>query len=392
MTFTFKHTKAAAYIGYITQAIVNNLMPLLFVSFQNIFSLSLDKISLLITVNFGVQMLTDIVGARYIDTVGYRAAMVAAHVSAVIGLCCLSFLPFVMPPFIGLCICTVFCAIGGGLAEVVISPAVEALPGDKKASAMGLLHSFYCWGHAGVILLSTVYFTAFGAENWRVLPLIWMLVPLFNVFLCAVVPMRTLNDGAQTVPVAQLFKTKIFWLFIVLMLCAGASELVMSQWASMFAETGLQVSKTLGDLLGPCAFALLMGLSRIFFGIKGDRIDLKKFIFFSALLCCAGYLTAVFAKDPILSLIGCAVCGLSVGIMWPGTLSMASKHCGGGTAMFAVLALAGDIGCSAGPTMCGLIADGSGGLKAGLLASALFPAVLAVCVISFARSVGNKVR
>ncbi len=381
MNLTFKHTKAAAYIGYITQAIVNNLMPLLFVSFQHIFALSLDKISLLITLNFGTQMMIDIIGARYIDKIGYRTALVAAHVAAVTGLCGLSVLPFAIPPLVGLGVCTVLCAIGGGLTEVVISPTVEALPGDGKTSAMSLLHSFYCWGQAGVILLSTLFFMLFGVENWRILPLILMLVPLFNVFLCSAVPLRTLADSEDKIPMGRLFKEKTFWLFTMLMLCAGASELVMSQWASLFAETGLNVSKTVGDLLGPCAFALLMGFARLFFGIRGEKTDLKRLLLYSSLLCCAGYLTAVFAPKNILSLLGCAVCGLSVGIMWPGTLSMASKHYSGGTAMFAVLALSGDIGCTAGPTLCGLIADGTGSLKEGMLVSVIFPALLAVSVV-----------
>ncbi len=382
MEWTYKHTKIAAYLGYITQAVVNNLMPLLFVAFQENFSLGLDRISLLITMNFGVQIVTDLVAAKYVDRIGYRAAMIIAHSMVVAGLGGLSFLPFVMAPFAGLCICGALNAIGGGLTEVIVSPIVEALPGDEKASAMSMLHSFYCWGQVAVVALSTVYFSTAGIENWRILPLFWLLIPLFNILLCVKVPIRTLSADNQSVPLKELFHVKIFWLFLTLMICAGASELAMSQWASLFAEKGLNVSKTFGDLLGPCAFAVLMGLARVFFGIKGDKIDLRKFIAGSSILCVFSYLLAVFAPLPVLSLAGCALCGLSVGIMWPGTFSLAAKHYPqGGTSMFAILALAGDVGCSAGPALCGFVAEGTGALKTGLLVSAVFPMLLAVCVM-----------
>lgn len=377
MTLSYKHTKYAAYIGYITQAIVNNLMPLLFVSFQREFSLSLDKISLLITMNFGVQIVTDLVAAKYTDRIGYRAAAVAAHVLAVIGLTGMAYLPFIMSPFAGLCICSAVNAVGGGLTEVIISPIIEALPGDEKSSAMSLLHSFYCWGQVAVVLFSTLYFVTAGISAWRFLPLIWALVPFFNIFLFMKVPIRTLNEDGEDIPLSKLFKVKIFWLFLLLMICAGASELAMSQWASLFAEEGLKVSKTVGDLLGPCAFAVLMGTARTFYGIKGAKMNLKKTIAASGILCAASYMLAVFAPHPVISLAGCALCGLSVGIMWPGTFSIAAKcYPSGGTGMFAILALAGDVGCSAGPTLAGFVADGTGDLKKGLLAAAVFPVIM----------------
>lgn len=387
MSFTYKHTKYAAYIGYITQAIVNNLAPLLFVSFQHEFSLSLDKISLLITVNFGVQIITDLLAAKYVDRIGYRAATVGAHVFAATGLVLMGILPFIIDPYVGLIIPIVLCAVGGGLTEVVISPIVEALPGDEKDSAMSMLHSFYCWGQVLVVLLSTLYFTTVGISNWRFLPLIWAVIPAFNVFFFAVVPIRSLNEDGESMPLKKLFKVKVFWLFVILMLCAGASELAMSQWASLFAEEGLGVSKTFGDLLGPCAFAVLMGAARTFYGFFGSRINLKRMIFLSSILCVFSYLVTVFAPSPVLSLIGCAVCGLSVGIMWPGTYSLSSAcYPQGGTAMFAILALAGDVGCSAGPTLTGLVADAAGNMKTGLLTAAVFPAILIVGMLLLKKS------
>ncbi len=383
MTFTYKHTKYAAYIGYITQAIINNLMPLLFVSFERDFGLSLDKISFLITMNFAVQILTDLVAARQADRIGYRTLTVLAHILAVIGLSGLCVLPYWMNPYAALLICSAVNAVGGGLTEVVISPIVEALPGDEKASAMSILHSFYCWGQVAVVLLSTAFFLCFGRENWRYVPILWAIIPFFNGILFSKVPIRTLNEEGEGMGFVELCKTKIFWLFLLLMICAGASELAMSQWASYFAEDGLRVTKTLGDLLGPCLFAVLMGIARTFYGIKGEKIDLRKAIGFSGCLCVISYLVAVFAPSPILSLFGCAVCGLSVGLMWPGTYSLASKYFPqGGTVLFAVLALAGDVGCTGGPTLAGLVANGTGNLKTGLLAAAVFPVVMAACLLS----------
>ncbi len=390
MAFTFRHTKYAAYIGYITQAIVNNLAPLLFVSFQREFSLSLDRISVLITMNFGVQIITDIIAAKYVDRIGYRPACVIAHIFAALGLVGYGVLPFVISPYAGLMICSAVCAIGGGLTEVVISPVVEALPGNEKESAMSLLHSFYCWGQVLVVLLSTLYFSLIGVERWRFLSVIWAAIPLFNIFLFCKVPIRHLNENGESMPVRKLFCKKVFWLFIILMICAGASELAMSQWASLFAEEGLGVSKTFGDLLGPCAFAALMGISRTVYGLFGSKMNLRRFIFGSGILCVISYLTAVFAPVPVVSLMGCAVCGLSVGIMWPGTYSIAARRYEqGGTAMFAVLALAGDVGCTSGPVLAGFVGNASDDLKNGLLAAALFPAIM-VIGIAFLRKNDGK--
>ncbi len=373
MKLTEKHTLYASYLGYITQAIINNLPPLLFVTFQNQFDIPLTKISALITMNFVVQIIVDILGAKYIDRLGYRVSIVAAHVFAVLGLCSLGILPFVMDPFAGIVIAMILNAVGGGLTEVLISPIVESLPGDEKAAAMSVLHSFYCWGHMAVVILSTVFFVVIGTDNWQFLPFLWALLPLFNMFLFAKVPMHVLVAEEDKIPLTQLFKNKIFWLFFFLMLCAGASEQAMSQWSSYFAERGLGVSKTLGDLLGPCAFALTMGLSRLIYGKQGSKMNVQRFIVISAVLCVASYLLTVFAPHPILSLIGCGLCGFSVGIFWPGVFSTAAvTYPAGGTALFAMLALAGDLGCGGGPFTVGMLSDAA---KDGLAAiKAIIPA------------------
>lgn len=390
MKLTDKHTLYASYLGYITQAIINNLPPLLFVTFQNQFDIPLSKISALITMNFVIQIIVDMLGAKYIDKIGYRPSIVAAHVFAVLGLVSLGTLPYLIDPFTGIIIAMFLNAIGGGLTEVLISPIVESLPGDEKAAAMSVLHSFYCWGHMAVVILSTVYFVAIGTEHWQFLPFLWALLPLFNAFLYAKVPMHVLVAEEDKIPLSKLFSAKIFWLLFFLMLCAGASEQAMSQWSSYFAEKGLGVSKTLGDLLGPCAFALTMGLSRLIYGKLGSRMNVQRFIVFSAFLCVASYLLTVFAPHPILSLVGCGICGFSVGIFWPGVFTTAAAtYPAGGTAMFALLALAGDVGCGGGPGLVGVISNAAKNgfdavkaiipagaeteLKVGMLFAILFP-------------------
>ena len=393
MRYTFKHTIYSAYLGYITQAIIVNLSPLLFVTFVARLGLSLTQLGLLISLNFGVQIVTDLIAIKFIDRLPtFRAPVVAAHVLAAVGLVSLGVLPFMMPPYLGICLATVLMAIGGGLIEVVVSPLVESCPGEAKASAMSLLHAFYCWGQVGVVVLSTLFFLFVSTAHWYVLPLLWAIVPAFNVLLLRKVPMNPLvAEGDQIVPVSRLFGVKIFWILLMLMIGAGASELAMCQWASLFAESGLGVSKTVGDLLGPCAFALLMGVTRTFYGTKGAKIKLSRFMILSAVLCVLSYLLAVFAPHPLLSLVGCALCGLSVGIMWPGTISLAAEaYPQGGGAMFAILALAGDLGCSVGPALVGaisarVIANGTAdaganltemGLKTGLGWALLFPVMV----------------
>lgn len=379
----YRPTLYACYIGYICQAIIVNLAPLLFVLLQKEFAISMTQIGFLVTYNFCIQILVDFLGARYADRVGYRGCMIAAHLFATAGLALLSFLPDLLPdPYPGLLIATTVYAAGGGLLEVVISPIVEALPTNGKSAAMSLLHAFYCWGQALVVILTTVFFAIAGTEKWRMLALLWAVLPFANVFLLIRVPILRLTGDAAALPMKNILTKKLFWFLVLLMICAGASELSMAQWASYFAEKGLKVDKALGDILGPCMFALLMGISRTFYGIYGDRIPLRKYITFSSILCVVSYLLAVFAPHPILSLVGCAISGFSVGIMWPGVFSIAGETCPqGGTAMFALLALAGDIGCAIGPSTVGMISEHFGGnLKSGLLAAIAFPAILLIAV------------
>lgn len=408
MRFTAKHTMIASFTGYVIQAIVNNLAPLLFVTFQNEFDISLEKIGLIIFINFFTQIVTDLIAARYVDNLGYRKSVCLAHIFAFTGLGGLGVFPHIFPDaYTGILIATVISAVGGGLLEVVISPVVEAIPGDKKNLKMSLLHSFYCWGQVGVVLFSTIFFALFGISNWRYVCLIWAALPLLNFFLLLKVPMWSLVSEEKKMSIKKLITSKLFFAFLILMLCAGAAELAMAQWVSFFAEAGLKIDKSMGDIFGTCMFALLMGISRTFWGIKAGKFKTCNGLILSAVMCVISYLIAALSKNPVFSLFGCVMCGLSVGLMWPGTYSFAAetfKNAGAG--MFALLAFAGDVGCTAGPTLVGNISSLvenkvipmflSGGdireigLKTGLLFIAVFPLVMCPVIIIIRKRLSHK--
>ena len=381
---SYSHTIAASYLGCVTQAVVNNFAPLLFLTFQTQMGLSLEEITLLTTVNFSVQLLVDFLSVKAADRIGYRVCIVVAHLFSAAGLAALAILPgLIQNAYAGLIVAVTLYAIGGGLIEVLVSPIVEACPTEKKEAAMSLLHSFYCWGHVAVVLLSSAFFQLAGIGNWRVMACVWALLPLGNAVYFALVPIRPVVEERRRMPVRSLFGQKLFWLFLLMMLCAGASEQGMSQWASAFAQSGLGVNKAMGDLAGPCAFAVLMGTSRALYGKYSDRMPLRAVMMASAVLCIACYATAAMSGNVLLALAGCALCGFSVGIFWPGTFSTAVPALpGGGTAMFALLALAGDLGCTTGPTVVGLAAGAAGGrLSAGLGVGMIFPVLMLLCIL-----------
>ncbi|MCX4304956.1 MAG: MFS transporter [Acetatifactor sp.] len=376
----YNKTITACFVGYIVQAIVNNFVPLLFLTFQRTYGIPLSRITILVTVNFGVQLVVDLVSVSFVDRIGYRASMVMAHVFSAAGLIALTVLPEILPgSFAGILCSVVIYAVGGGLLEVMVSPVVEACPSDNKEKTMSMLHSFYCWGHVGVVAVSTAFFALFGISSWRILALIWALVPLCNMVVFTKVPIAGLmEEGEKGLGIKELFAMKVFWVLLIMMVCAGASEQAVSQWASTFAEKGLGISKAAGDLAGPMAFAVLMGIARGFYGKYGEKINLDRFMVYSSILCIVSYLWISLIPSPQISLMGCAVCGLSVGIMWPGTFSKAAAALPrGGTAMFALLALGGDVGCSGGPTLVGMVSSALGeNLKLGILAGVSFPVLL----------------
>ena len=403
-TQNFKSTVFACYRGYITQGIVNNLSPLFFVLFQNKFGISYSLISALILCNFVTQVITDMLSVKYVDRIGYRKSAVIAHALAFLGLVMQGTLPNVLPaPYVGLVLATIVNGVGGGLIEVIISPIVDSCPGDAKASAMSLLHSFYCWGQVGVVLITTLLLRLIGEDLWFIIPILWSLLPLYNLFRFLKVPLMPTVPEEEKTPLKTLFTSKIFLVALLLMLCAGASELAMSQWSSLFAERALGVTKVIGDLLGPCLFAVFMGIGRTIYGVWGEKIHLTGAMVFCAALCILCHLGTALFENPWLSLLSCALCGFSVSLMWPGTFSLTSAaYPKGGTAMFGILAVLGDVGCSVGPALMGAVSGAvSGnaniaasfpnltadqlGLKSGMLFSAVFPAFILIGVLLLTR-------
>lgn len=377
----YKKTLLACYLGFVTQAISSNFTPLLFLTFISTYGITLEKIAMIPLVFYFTQLLTDLAATKFADRIGYRTCVVASQMLSAVGLVLLAILPEALPvPFIGILISVVLYAIGSGLVEVLVSPIVEACPFENKDGMMSLLHSFFCWGSMGVILGSTLFFAVFGVENWKILACLWALVPLYNTFNFINCPIERLVEDGKSMGVRGLLKTPIFWLMILLMVCSGASEATMTQWASAFTESAIGVSKTVGDLAGACMFAMFMGIARTFYGKFSEKLDLSKVMLICGILCVGCYLLASLSTLPILGLAGCALCGLAVGIMWPGSISISSQHCPrGGTAMFAFLALAGDLGAAVSPTLVGSLSELAGGnLKTGLLAATAFPVILVI--------------
>lgn len=388
---SYQHTTYACFIGYVIQAVVNNFTPLLFVTLSSQYHISMEQISILISVNFGMQLLVDLLASGIADRIGYKPSMVLTHLCASVGLLALAVLPERMgDPFLGLLIAVSIYAVGGGFLEVLLSPIVEACPTEHKEAAMSLLHSFYCWGHASVILLSTLFFVTVGISHWQLLAFLWALLPLANLIYFLLVPIPSPQGEEGLRGIGKLLTNGTFWLMIVFMLCAGASEQAVSQWASAFAEAGLGVSKTTGDLAGPLAFAVLMGSSRLLYSKCSEKISLRAYMLCSGLLCLGSYLLISLTHNPVFGLLGCGICGFSVGVLWPGTFSMAAGTIrGGGTAMFAFLALAGDLGCASGPGVVGWVSEHAGGnMKVGMLAAAIFPLVLLVGIAANKKRIG----
>ena len=393
MEKNYRKTLLACYLGIITQAITANFVPLLFLKFHTDYGIPLGKIALIPTAFFLTQLLIDVLCARFVDSIGYRRSAVIAEIASGLGLAGLAVIPELFSdPFIGIMICVVIYAVGSGLTEVLASPIVEACPFEHKDAAMSLLHSFYCWGSVGVILLSTLFFALFGIEHWKALACLWVVIPFINIFNFATCPIERLTEEGKGMTIGALFKTPLFWLAIILMVCAGASELSMAQWASAYTEAALGFSKTVGDLAGPCLFAVTMGISRVIYGKYGEKMNLTRFMMGSGILCLCCYLLASLSSNPMLGLIGCVHCGFSVGIMWPGTISITSPRLPqGGTALFALLAMAGDLGGAFGPSLVGAVTQQAGdNLQAGMLVGSVFPLILIVTLIFLNRKAGKQ--
>lgn len=389
---SFAHTQLACSLSYVSQAIAATFLPLLFIRFQKEFGFSLKSLTGLITITFLTEIIIDAASPFFIKVLGYRRSMILANAFSAAGFAGLSFMADAFDkPYAGIAACVVLYAVGSGFDEVLVSPIVEACPTQNKAGAMGFVHSAFSIGCASVVLLSTLFFNTAGIENWRALALLWAVIPLLNsVFFCFV-PIRTLEEEKGRGKFSDMLKNPLFWLLGTAMVCSGASELSMSQWASAFAEAGLKVSKTTGDLLGPCAFAVLMGASRIIYAKISDKYDISKILTAGSVLCIASYLAASLSHNSFIALLGCCVCGMAVAPMWPGTFSLAAKHIpNASTAMFAAFALLGDLGCTVGPTLVGIVSGaGNNDISKGLLRSAVFPALMLGC-LAFIRRYANR--
>ena len=391
----YKKTLRACYLGFITQAICANFAPLLFLTFHKDYRIPLGLIALIPVTFFFTQLVVDIFCAKFVDRIGYRVSIVASEAFSALGLIFLAFLPEIFPAeraFTGIIISVILYAIGSGLIEVLCSPIVEAYPFENKEKTMSLLHSFYCWGWLGVTVISTILFTLLGLQNWKIISCLWALIPLYNIYNFVTCPIEKLVDDGKGMKILELLKTPVFYAAVILMMCSGASELSMAQWASAFVESGLGFSKTVCDFAGPCLFAVTMGICRVFYGKFGEKVELSKFMTGSGILCLFCYILASLFKNPVIALTGCIMCGFSVGIMWPGTLSITSKKLpAGGTAMFALLAMAGDLGGAMGPGIVGMISQKNGdNLQAGLFAGSIFPVILIVFLVIFKMMKGKK--
>ena len=378
----YRKTKTACYLGFVTQAIVANFTPLLFMAFHREYKIPLASMALIPAVFYIVQLITDLLCAKF-KNINYRKSIIASAITAAIGLIGLAFLPELFHnPMIGILICVSIYAVGSGLIEVLCSPIIEACPFPNKEGMMSLLHSFYCWGAVGVIVGSTIFFTLFGLENWRILTCLWALIPLYNIFNFATCPIEPIVQDSEGLSMSQLLKNRMFLIFIILMVAAGASESTMAQWTSAFAEASLGVDKAIGDLAGPCGFAFCMGISRLWYGKKGQDLDLSSYMIASGILCVVAYLTASLSSVPLISFAGCMISGLAVGIMWPGSISITSARIpGGGTALFALLALAGDLGGTLGPSLVGFCTGSESDIQSGILAASIFPIILIVSLV-----------
>lgn len=380
MTRTYKSTKIACFAGFVVQAIINNFLPLLFIIFNTQYNLNYEQLGRLLFINFFVQLIVDAITPAVVKRIGYRGAAIACHGLAALGLCMLGTLPLLFPAQVYTCviISIIIYAAGSGIIEVCISPIVELLPGDKKGADMAFSHSFYCWGQAFTVLVSTLLIFSFGQSKWQFIPMLWAIIPFINMLNFITVPIVEEQNEPMAKTADTLFKNRDFWIFAVIMICAGASEITMAEWASIFTQQALGVSKTVGDLLGPCAFAVCMGSGRVIFGLLDGKFNPKKALILNNILCILCYVGVAVLNIPALSLIACALCGFSVSLSWPGTYSMAARHFPtGGTLMFSVLALCGDLGCSIGPWIMGIVANNTT-LETGFLVCAIFPAIMVI--------------
>lgn len=382
MRSKFLGTKLACYVGYVVQAVINNFLPILFIALQDVYGLGYERLARLIIFNFASQIAVDFSAPKIVALFGYRKSAALSQAMAALGLVSMGILPRIMSnTYLAIIISIIIYAIGSGMMEVIISPIIEMLPTKNKSGNMAFLHSFYCWGQAFTIIVTTLLVTVFGYKGWANIPLIWAVIPFLNTFSFFKVPVIEPKGEEKGDSFKSLASSKRFIIYMVMMFCGGACEIAMAEWASLFAQQALGISKVIGDLAGPCAFALFMGTGRVLYGWISKKVDFRKTVIVMSLLCFICYLTVAFCKIPAFSLIACAACGFSVSLFWPGVLSEGAKDFKrGGSVMYGVFALCGDTGCSAGPWIIGIIADRLG-LNFGFSVAAIFPVIMIIATV-----------
>lgn len=399
----FRLTLMAARMGFFTQALVNNLAPVFFVLFRVLYGFSYLQVGILAALNFTLQLFADITSPNLISRFGYRKCAMTAQALCAVGL-------ILMP---GLCILTggvyisfiipvLIYSYGAGMIEVLASPIVEAIPDLPENTKMSMLHSFYSWGQMTCVALTTLALHFIGYERWFLIPVLWSAIPIFGIILFSRARLDMADMAEKESEKGGRLFCRSFVLMLIIMTCAGASEIAMSEWSSLFAEEALGVSKVAGDLFGPCMFALFMGMGRMCHAKFGERLNLSRLIKACSLLCVICYVGAALLRPAAASLIFCALTGLSVSLMWPGALSLAAARNNGGARMYGLLAAFGDIGCIIGPVVTSSVSEFADGneriraigaayglsadktaLRASLLAMALIPLVMLICLSLF---------
>lgn len=386
MSSKYRSTKLACYVGYIVQAVINNFLPILFIALQDVYELSYEKLARLIVFNFVTQMVTDLITPKIVEKTGYKKAAVICHGAAALGLALLGILPRFIPPYSGIIISIIVYAFGSGLIEVLVSPIIEMLPTTDKSGNMSILHSFYCWGQAFTIIVTTFLVKVFGYGNWTIIPLVWAVLPFINMFFFMRVPVVEPEKEKKNAGFKELVRNRRFLIYMVMMLCAGATEIAMAEWASMFVQKALGVSKVVGDLTGPCAFALFMGIGRMWYAAVAKRVNFRKTLIILSTLCFICYVVVAVCNIPWVSLIFCAICGFTVSISWPGIYSAgAEEFPDGSSVMYSVFAMCGDTGCCLGPWALGIVAD-SFGLNTGFAVTSVFAVIMIIAVLLLGKS------
>ncbi len=381
----YKHTIRACYAGTFTMSLVSNLTPLLFVILMDSFGLTFEQVGRLTLVNFMTQIAADLVFSKPVDKWGVRPFVAGGHFLCTIGLVLFALAPMYAPhnTYIWFMVSTVLFSCGGGLLELLLSPIVQAIPGDEKARAMSMLHSFYAWGFILVVVLTTTALGVFGSANWPLIMITWAILPLATGIAFLKVPLAPQVSEEQRTRTGVLLSSAFFVVVVLGIAAGGAAEVSMSQWISAFTERALGLSKQMGDLVGVCMFALFLGIGRASYGKWGGKTDVTTLMLWGAVGSVLCFLGAALIPNPILAMACCAANGLCVSLLWPGSIvTAAARFPLAGASMFAILAAGGDVGAAFGPWAVGAVADVvPSGLRGGLLVGTIYPAIMVVCML-----------